>query len=242
MVEGEDRAEHGEDEHESAHVREHAEADSAQAMARRRHCLVYRPRSTACEQGRRPRRGGVGCACETACDRRARRARARTRGRRVAWLLLRGRGRRDRAGERGSLDAFERARPGPPARLELSASGDADGPDRVDTDRAHDLVVQRRVFGLLPNRRYTYDFSAPFRKSRIVSAGEFRTAPAPSDPQTIRFAVSGDADGTMTPRPASLPTTFSRSMVGWPPSGITSTSTSATRSIRTARSVVCRRR
>ena len=66
--------------------------------------------------------------------------------------------------------------------------------------RAHDLVVQSRVHGLLPNHRYTYDFSAPLRKSRIVSFGEFRTAPSPSDPQTIRFAVSGDADGTIDPK------------------------------------------
>src|SRR5687768_16436720 len=64
----------------------------------------------------------------------------------------------------------------------------------------HDFVVQRRVHGLLPNRRYTYAFSAPFRKSRIVSHGEFRTAPRPSDPQTIRFAISGDADGARNPK------------------------------------------
>jgi len=66
--------------------------------------------------------------------------------------------------------------------------------------RARDLVVQRRVHGLLPNRRYSYAFSAPFRKSRVVSPGEFRTAPAPGDPQTIRFAISGDADGTVDPK------------------------------------------
>lgn len=64
----------------------------------------------------------------------------------------------------------------------------------------HDFVVQRRVHGLLPNRRYSYAFSAPFRKSRIVSPGEFRTAPRPADPQTIRFAISGDADGTIDPK------------------------------------------
>jgi phosphodiesterase/alkaline phosphatase D-like protein len=70
---------------------------------------------------------------------------------------------------------------------------------------ARDLVVQRRVHGLLPNRAYTYSFSVPFRRSRLVSHGEFRTAPRPSDPQTIRFAISGDADGTRDPatnRPA----------------------------------------
>ena len=65
---------------------------------------------------------------------------------------------------------------------------------------AHDLVVQRRVHGLLPNRAYTYAFSAPFRKSRVVSHGGFRTAPRAADPQTIRFAISGDADGTRDPK------------------------------------------
>jgi alkaline phosphatase D len=66
--------------------------------------------------------------------------------------------------------------------------------------RARDLVVQRRVHGLLPNRRYSYAFSAPFGRSRIVSPGEFRTAPRASDPQTIRFAITGDADGTRDPK------------------------------------------
>jgi len=64
----------------------------------------------------------------------------------------------------------------------------------------HDFVVQRRIHGLLPNHRYSYAFSAPLRESRIVSPGEFRTAPAPGDPQTIRFAISGDADGARDPK------------------------------------------
>jgi len=66
--------------------------------------------------------------------------------------------------------------------------------------RAHDLVVQRRVHGLSPNRPYTYSFSARPGKTTIVSHGGFRTAPRPSDPQTIRFAISGDADGTRNPK------------------------------------------
>jgi alkaline phosphatase D len=64
---------------------------------------------------------------------------------------------------------------------------------------ARDRVVQRRIFGLRPNTRYTYLFSTPFRRSRIAAGGEFRTAPAPSDPEPIRFAISGDADGTRVP-------------------------------------------
>src|SRR5688500_12999811 len=43
---------------------------------------------------------------------------------------------------------------------------------------ARDRVVQRRVFGLKPNTRYTYMFSTPFRKTRIAAGGVFRTAPA----------------------------------------------------------------
>jgi phosphodiesterase/alkaline phosphatase D-like protein len=73
---------------------------------------------------------------------------------------------------------------------------------QIDLEAApgHDFVVQRRVQGLLANHRYTYAFSAPIRKTRIVSPGEFRTAPRPSDPQTIRFAISGDADGAPDPK------------------------------------------
>jgi len=66
--------------------------------------------------------------------------------------------------------------------------------------RARDLVVQRRVQALLPNTRYSYAFSAPLGKLRIVSPGEFRTAPRAGDPQVIRFAISGDADGAIDPK------------------------------------------
>jgi phosphodiesterase/alkaline phosphatase D-like protein len=65
---------------------------------------------------------------------------------------------------------------------------------------ARDLVVQRRVHGLRPNTAYTYAFSARLGASRIVSPGGFRTAPRASDPQAIRFAVTGDADGTNDPK------------------------------------------
>ena len=52
------------------------------------------------------------------------------------------------------LRVWNSARQGmPAAQIELTPN------------RAHDLVVQRRVHGLLPNRRYTYDFSAPFRNA-----------------------------------------------------------------------------
>ena len=42
----------------------------------------------------------------------------------------------------------------------------------------HDRVVQRRIHGLKPGTRYTYLFSAPYRKTEIASGGTFRTAPA----------------------------------------------------------------
>ena len=64
---------------------------------------------------------------------------------------------------------------------------------------ARDRVVQRRVHGLKPNTRYTYLFSTPYRRSEIAAGGSFWTAPAPSTAATVRFAISGDADGTRDP-------------------------------------------
>lgn len=63
-----------------------------------------------------------------------------------------------------------------------------------------DRVVQRRVHGLKPNTRYTYLFSTPYRKSEMATGGTFWTAPAPGTPATVRFAISGDADGTRNPK------------------------------------------
>jgi alkaline phosphatase D len=56
------------------------------------------------------------------------------------------------------------------------------------------------VHGLEPNRRYAYSFTTKVGRITIAAAGEFRTAPRPSDPQVIRFAISGDADGSIDPR------------------------------------------
>ena len=63
----------------------------------------------------------------------------------------------------------------------------------------HDRVVQRRVHGLKPGTRYTYLFSAPYRKTQIASGGTFWTAPEASTSATVRFAISGDADGARDP-------------------------------------------
>ncbi|MBA3476412.1 MAG: alkaline phosphatase D family protein [Actinobacteria bacterium] len=87
------------------------------------------------------------------------------------------------------LRVWESSRKGMPvAQIDLVAT------------RARDLVVQRLVHGLSPNRHYIYSFSARLGKTAIVSHGGFNTAPRPSDPQTIRFAISGDADGALDPK------------------------------------------
>jgi alkaline phosphatase D len=88
-----------------------------------------------------------------------------------------------------------------PVRLDVRSAQGAMPLVRVTLrpSRARDLTIQRRVFGLRPATRYFYVFSVPTRRSRIVSAGEFRTAPAPGAAATIRFAISGDADGELDP-------------------------------------------
>ena len=65
--------------------------------------------------------------------------------------------------------------------------------------RGRDLVVQRRIHGLAPNRRYAYTFLVKVGRITIAAPGEFRTAPAPGQAATIRFAISGDADGARNP-------------------------------------------
>jgi alkaline phosphatase D len=64
----------------------------------------------------------------------------------------------------------------------------------------HDRVVQRRVHGLKPGTRYTYLFSTPYRTSEIAAGGTFWTAPAAGTGATVRFAISGDADGARNPK------------------------------------------
>ena len=64
----------------------------------------------------------------------------------------------------------------------------------------HDRVVQRRVHGLKPGTRYTYLFSTPFKRTEIAAGGTFWTAPAPGASATVRFAISGDADGARNPK------------------------------------------
>ena len=109
------------------------------------------------------------------------------------------------SGEIASTSALLWARSNEPGAVRLHVWSDPrKGMPVVQLDlratRAHDLVVQRRVHGLKPNHRYVYAFSVPFRRSRVVSHGFFRTAPGPSESEAIRFAITGDADGTRDPK------------------------------------------
>jgi phosphodiesterase/alkaline phosphatase D-like protein len=64
---------------------------------------------------------------------------------------------------------------------------------------ARDLAVERQLSSLRPATRYYYRF----RQAGVVSpVGSFRTAPAPASTETVRFAVSGDADATPGPNGA----------------------------------------
>jgi alkaline phosphatase D len=66
--------------------------------------------------------------------------------------------------------------------------------------RERDFVVQRRIHGLAPNRPYAYSFLVKVGRITIAAPGEFRTAPAPGQAATIRFAITGDADGARNPK------------------------------------------
>ncbi|HSC92535.1 MAG TPA: alkaline phosphatase D family protein [Gaiellaceae bacterium] len=73
---------------------------------------------------------------------------------------------------------------------------------RLRTTRLGGIVASGRVAALAPGRRYWYRV----RLGRATSGvGSFRTAPPPRAAATVRFAVSGDADGAIDPstrRPA----------------------------------------
>jgi phosphodiesterase/alkaline phosphatase D-like protein len=63
-------------------------------------------------------------------------------------------------------------------------------------DPAHDNTVQIRVRGLRPNSLYRYRFVAG---PLISEVGVFTTAPPRTSREVVRFAISGDADGTLAP-------------------------------------------
>ena len=136
----------------------------------------------------------------TAGHRRARSAPARPRRRRGAGLLLRRRLRGDHVDECAALGPLERARACAAARLEPAAQGHAVRPDRPAGDRRARLRRPATRPRAAPEPPLHLRLLGPARGTRIVSPGEFRTAPRPSDPQTIRFAISGDADGARDPK------------------------------------------
>ena len=116
----------------------------------------------------------------------------------AARFLARRRRRRDHLDERASLDALERGRPGAPLRLALPPPGMPVA--RIDLRATRGATSScSGAHGLEPNRRHVYSFDEVGRIT-ISTTGEFRTAPRPSDPQVIRFAVSGDADGSLDPK------------------------------------------
>jgi phosphodiesterase/alkaline phosphatase D-like protein len=63
--------------------------------------------------------------------------------------------------------------------------------------KANDLTLQSRVAGLKSGTRYYYFFAQGRQRSTI---GTFRTAPKTTAGKTIRFAVTGDADGNRANR------------------------------------------
>ncbi|MFL5894335.1 MAG: alkaline phosphatase D family protein [Thermoleophilaceae bacterium] len=65
----------------------------------------------------------------------------------------------------------------------------------VFAKKANDLTVQSRVAGLIPGRRYYFFFHEGAKRSVL---GTFKTAPKPTTPATVRFAVTGDTDGFKT--------------------------------------------
>jgi phosphodiesterase/alkaline phosphatase D-like protein len=73
---------------------------------------------------------------------------------------------------------------------------------RAAAAAAADRTVSALVRGLAPGTRYVYRFR---QGSAVSEVGRFVTAPAASADAPVRFAISGDADGTLDPatgRPA----------------------------------------
>jgi phosphodiesterase/alkaline phosphatase D-like protein len=67
---------------------------------------------------------------------------------------------------------------------------------RRNATRARDLTVRFALKHLRPNRRYLYQF---VQGSTVSELGAFRTPPLRGVPVRVRFAVTGDADATVSP-------------------------------------------
>ena len=132
---------------------------------------------------------------------RSRRAGARARRRSDAGVPLRGRGRGDDLDERAALDALERARPRAPLRLAGAAQGDAVRPDHADAvERARPRRPASRPRAETGDALHLSASRRPTARAEIAAGGTFWTAPAPSASATVRFAISGDADGARDPK------------------------------------------
>jgi alkaline phosphatase D len=80
--------------------------------------------------------------------------------------------------------------------LELSASRPPSGRVfRLHPSASNDNTVRKRVTGLEPGTVYYYRFSQPSRSLRS-GVGRFMTAPRRDSTRTVRFGLSGDADGS----------------------------------------------
>jgi phosphodiesterase/alkaline phosphatase D-like protein len=67
---------------------------------------------------------------------------------------------------------------------------------KVVASKARDDTLRAKVSGLKPGTRYYFGFTDGHDVSPV---GTFKTAPAPTSTQTIRFGWSGDEDGTPAP-------------------------------------------
>jgi alkaline phosphatase D len=68
---------------------------------------------------------------------------------------------------------------------------------RLKAKQSNDNTIQARVKKLAADRRHFYRFCA--RGASCGPKGKFRTAPKPRESKTIRFAFTGDTDGTPLP-------------------------------------------
>jgi Phosphodiesterase/alkaline phosphatase D len=71
-----------------------------------------------------------------------------------------------------------------------------DGHKTAQATKAHDNTMRATAGGLKPGKRYFFQWTHGTSRSDV---GSFTTAPKPGASQTIRFAWSGDMDGTAAP-------------------------------------------
>jgi alkaline phosphatase D len=84
--------------------------------------------------------------------------------------------------------------PGPVTVFVFEVKGDQFFRKTVRALRANDLTVEAVVTGLEPATEYRFSF---LQGTRTTPLATFRTAPAPGADVPVRFAWSGDSDGTV---------------------------------------------